>query len=447
MKQITIHTQKVLRRIKPMHGVGGGPLTDNFTYNAVEEFRAAGIPYCRTHDIEYPFGSGEFVDIHCIFPDLTRDVNDPTAYNFACTDLYLQYILDSGAKPFYRLGSSIEHQPVKRYVYPPKDNTQWAQICSHIISHYNEGWNNGFHMGIEYWEIWNEPENTDTCFIGTEDELFRLYDTAATLLKKEHPSIKIGGLAFTDPTNPLAEKFLAHVRESKVPIDFFSWHGYSCSPENSGHYAEVAEELLKKYGFENIESIYGEWNYVVDWGNSLDASNAIHRSAFCGAYIAGVMSVMQKHKVDLTMYYSVHSTNTRWNGLFSPGRTKCGTKMCDVIREKPYYVFPYWNDLYRRGTEIEAVADDKLFVTAAKDDTGVSVLVSYFYDPLRFGLYTSPDEDIEIRLPDYPFAKATLNITDDIRTNENIAFDGRTFTMHSNSFALLRFENTEAVSN
>lgn len=31
-------------------------------------------------------GSGEFVNIHCIFKNFDADVNDPASYNFAATD-------------------------------------------------------------------------------------------------------------------------------------------------------------------------------------------------------------------------------------------------------------------------------------------------------------------------------------------------------------------------
>ena len=121
MHKITLFPDRPLGRIRDLHGVGGGPVTRNFTFDATDDFRAAGIPLCRTHDIEYPFGLGEFVDIHCIFKDFAKDENDPASYNFTFTDEYLKAMLRAGAKPFYRLGSTIEHQPIKLYIHPPAD--------------------------------------------------------------------------------------------------------------------------------------------------------------------------------------------------------------------------------------------------------------------------------------------------------------------------------------
>ena len=99
----------------------------------------------------------------------------------------------AGTKVFYRLGSKIEHWPKKYGTLPPKDFKKWAVICEHIIKHYNEGWANGFHKNIEYWEIWNEP-NLDPddsthkrCWGGTKLQFFEFYDVAATHLKQCFP--------------------------------------------------------------------------------------------------------------------------------------------------------------------------------------------------------------------------------------------------------------------
>ena len=59
----------------------------------------------------------------------------------------------------YRLGISIEWGSKKYTSLPLWDPQKWAEICAHIIRHYNEGWCDGFYYQISYWEIWNEPEN------------------------------------------------------------------------------------------------------------------------------------------------------------------------------------------------------------------------------------------------------------------------------------------------
>ena len=158
MNEILFDLTQRKGKIKPVWGVNGGPETKVFTYDAKPLFREARFPSCRLHDVEYPYGSGEFVDIPCIFRDFDADETDPANYNFALTDLYIQKIIEVGAEPFFRLGVSIEHAPVKRHVFPPKDFEKWARVCERVIRHYNEGFADGFHYNIRYWEIWNEAD-------------------------------------------------------------------------------------------------------------------------------------------------------------------------------------------------------------------------------------------------------------------------------------------------
>ena len=173
MDVLTVGRAMKGRPVRPLNGVNGGPVTHNFRHDARRLFREAHIPYCRLHDIEGTLGGGKFVDVRNVFPLWELDENDPASYDFTFTDEYLRCIAESGAQPFYRLGETIDHGFLKAHVRPPKDNAKWARICANIVRHYNEGWANGFHYGIEYWEIWNEPENPPM-WTGTKEEYFAL---------------------------------------------------------------------------------------------------------------------------------------------------------------------------------------------------------------------------------------------------------------------------------
>ena len=161
--QVVIDPAAVVGAIKPMNAVNNGPAVANAkeqTRGNFYEYKVLNIPYARTHDSAYYAGYGgpHCVDISQLFPDFDKNPNDPSAYDFTNTDAYLQSIVATGAQVFFRLGESIEHT-VKQYnIFPPKDYLKWAKICEHVIRHYNEGWADGLHLGIKYWEIWNEPD-------------------------------------------------------------------------------------------------------------------------------------------------------------------------------------------------------------------------------------------------------------------------------------------------
>lgn len=442
MKTVKIDSKKILGIIKDLNGVGGGPLTANFTCDATELFKEARIPFSRTHDIEYPYGAGEFVDIHCVFPNFKADVDDPESYNFIFTDAYLQAILKAGAKPFYRLGATIEHQPIKRYIFPPADNEKWGKICSHIIAHYNEGWANGFNMGIEYWEIWNEPDLKNRCWTGTEEEFFRLYDTASRIIKADHPDIKLGGCGFTDPRSEMVEHFLAYISKTGASIDFLSWHGYISSPKQAKKLSEYADNLMQKYGYGDIESIYDEWNYVYTWKTGLiQKSIDLHTSALCAAFVSSVMTVLQKGRTDKSMYYDVQLNMKNWNGVFRKGEMTTHGEPYVITPEKPYYALKSWGMLKDLGNEVYCESDDDdVFVVAASDNKTLRVLITYYNDDEGLGRSAPAKDSIKIDLGGLSYKNAEVRIVDDDRDFEPQPLESDTLTLNGNTFALVTFE-------
>ena len=288
-----------------------------------------------------------------------------------------------GVKPFFRLGATIENeQKTKAYrIFPPKDNFKWARICEHIIAHYNEGWVNGYHMGIKYWEIWNEPDNypdiaDNNMWKGTFEEYIELYKTAAVHLKKRFgDSIKVGGYAscgfyaLLDGYNPEAkstnrteyfiecfQKFMREVSNYNIPLDFFSWHSYS-GVEANVIYASYAREQLDKYGYENTESILNEWNMGINQRGTLKDS----------ADISANILTLQNTSVDMLMYYDgqVHGS---YQGLFNP-----------IVYEpfKAYYIFKAFSYLYELGTQVRVDnSNDDICCVAAKNGKNTAVMIT-----------------------------------------------------------------------
>ena len=196
---IKVNFNKIIGRIKPLHGVGQPPFAGaDFSMCAL--LKKAGIPYSRLHDVGGAYGGFRWVDIPNIFRDFDADAYDENSYDFTFTDCLIGALIQNGVEPFFRLGVTIENDAlIKAYrIFPPKDNKKWAIICEHIIRHYNEGWANGFHYNIKYWEIWNEPDNYEDIYEnqmwrGTKEQFYELYAVASKHLKACFPHLKIGG--------------------------------------------------------------------------------------------------------------------------------------------------------------------------------------------------------------------------------------------------------------
>ena len=367
-------------KVKPMHAVNNGPVykfaVDQRITN-IDYFISAGIPYARNHDAAFfsTYGGEHTVDVHNIFKNFDADPYDPASYWFAATDEYIKVCEHAGVRTFYRLGSKIEHGVQKFGTLPPKDFKKWAIICEHIIRHYTEGWANGFHYDIEYWEIWNEPDLSEDesdhkpCWGGTKTEFFELYKTAATHLKKCFPHLKIGGPAVANRKG-WSEDFLASL--DGAPLDFFSWHRYAYNPRKIEALIRKYRELLDSNGFTETESILNEWNYVKGWtGDAWLYSLKTEKSLKGASFITSVMCIGQREDVDMLMYYDARPCGM--NGMFSTDF------VCE--RLKGYYPFYMFGQLYKLDSAVLTEMDDEnLYAVAAKSDTEAAVMFTRYND-------------------------------------------------------------------
>jgi len=421
--------------VKPMHAVNNGPVfkfAEDQRITNIDSYRAAGIPYARTHDAAFyaNYGGEHTVDIHAIFPDFDADPCDPASYDFLLTDEYLKVIEFAGTKTFYRLGSKIEHWPKKYGTLPPKDFHKWAVSCEHIIRHYTEGWADGFHMDIEYWEIWNEPDldpddsTHKRCWGGTKAQFFELYDIAAKHLKECFPHMKIGGPAIAGNLE-WAEDFLAQL---KAPLDFFSWHIYAAVPEKVVARAEKVRALLDKYGFEKTESILNEWNYVRGWvGDDWLYSLRMEKSLKGAAFIAATMCECQKSPVDMLMYYDARPCGM--NGMYSTDF------VCDCL--KGYYPFRMFNELYKLDRSAAVENGTGIYGCAARSEERAAVMLTHYDDD-----DAAPAKEVRVELNGFGPSRAEIYLLDrekdmELVREENFSGDA--------SAVYLKLENLSTV--
>lgn len=377
MANVFVNFKLCQGKIKPMHAVNNGPIRASAveqTRGNFDDFQAAKIPYIRNHDASFDskYGGEHTVDVHAIFPDFTKNPHDPLSYDFTLTDEYLQTIIDSGASVFYRLGSKIEHWRKKYGTIVPADFHKWAVICEHIIRHYNEGWADGFHHNIVYWEIWNEPDGAPN-WTGTPEEFYELYIIAAKHLKKRFPHLKIGGPAVAsllEDDGKWTKNFLTHLTANgdRVPLDFLSWHIYSEDPRSISRMENTAREFLAAAGYTKTESILNEYNYLENWTSHFISSIESIISMHGAAFTAANMAVGQSCTLDMLMYYDARPSV--FNGLFD---------FYTLRPLKGYYPFVMFSHLYELQNAVECTADDTdIYVAAAKNDEHYAVMLTHY---------------------------------------------------------------------
>lgn len=431
---VKVSPDKVVGPVKIMNAANNGPIEGN-----TDAYAALRIPYARTHDTALceQYGAKHCVDITCIFPDFDADVNAPESYDFTLTDILIERMIKAGTQPFFRLGQSIEHREKKYGIYPPADFLKWAQICEHIIRHYNEGWADGFHHGIEYWEIWNEPDleyedekwkvNPRT-WAGPPELFNEFYVVAAKHLRSCFPDIKIGGPAFADPLRYM-DDFLDYVKKHDAPLDFFSWHRYDCYPLKFVDRVDRVRRKLDKKGFTDVPSILNEWNYVRSWSEPDKYSTIVKRNEKGAAYVAAVMCEAQNHPVDMLMYYDLRP-NTPWNGAF---------ESWTQFIQPTYYALLYWNAIKDCGTQVALSTDSPdMYACAASDGRKTAVLLSNYFE-LE---YQERDRRVNVSVPD-GVTSVQCRITDVEGMDKEMVLTPKkgcvTVKMKANSVALLQY--------
>jgi len=379
--------------LRALHGINRGPLVAGGMINVTDAQRALQIPFTRLHDAHWP--NSDVVDIHAVFPDFSRDPEKAESYDFARTDEYLAAIRQTGAQIVYRLGESIEHDRMKRFVHPPKDPEKWAKICTGVIRHYNESWANGFRYDIRYWDIWNEPENRPAMWTGTDDQFLQLYATAAREIKTRFPQIKVGGPGFGYTgelkgkefrAGGLLTNFLAFCRRASRPLDFLSWHCYADDPLELVWRAQGIRQLLDANSFAKTESHLNEWNFLPrrDWTpiskskgtpQSRQATYAQMSGAAGGAFIVSSLIELQDAPVDMC---NLFHGETGAFGLFD----------VNGVPEKNYYALKAFSESLKYSARVEVSHVDGVFALAGvAANSSAAVLVSNLsHAPLKLRL-------------------------------------------------------------
>ena len=331
---------KTGKTVKPLNGVGGGPKfgwgvgKDGGVYcDATHLYRKIAPPFVRFHDIETPFGRGQFFDLHIY----TNDVTTGHARYFEKSDAYVDAVLAGSpdAKIIFRIGESIgasdDNNP---YGVRPVDYNAWCTAAVEIAEHYVKK----YPRTEWFFEIWNEPNLTgdgchgtfssapssgDTC---PAEDYFALYEKAALALgelrkRGGYRNMKIGGPTVSgiekgNWSTFSCEEFIAELErynaEHKcvVPLDFYSWHQYDGPVAVTWAANHAGEVLAASRHYRKTLNICDEWNLSVQQdrvGNIGLAEGTANTLA--------TMIAWQDSALDAATYYDSQLTGS-YNGLW-----------------------------------------------------------------------------------------------------------------------------------
>ncbi len=447
--KITVDFQNIIGKIKPVHGFNNAARKTGYG-ELLADFVDLHPPVIRLHDTCGFYGGAHYVDIPNVFPNFDADPENEASYDFALTDAYIQPLIEAGMQVMYRLGVTIEHAPKKYHVYPPKDPEKWANICEHVVRHYNDGWCNGHNWDIQYWEIWNEPDglhpniepNGPPMWNGTAEEYYRLYTLTANKIKNAHPDVKVGGYSscyilgaftgerWTEGPTDYFTNFLSYISApaTKAPLDFFSYHGYlgrNYLGKIEKEYSFV-KKTLHDFGFDATEIHDTEWNTNIGTYETQDKRTMYYinmRNNYGAAHAAGALYEMQRLGVDCAMFYDAQLW---WE-------YGCLFHVPELKPTKTYYAFKQFDRMYALQNAAAVTCPQGLYACAA---TGGEDML---------GVANVGDDDVPLTfdVPGSARTRATLYETSADYTNEPVwsgsisELTALQYTVKSNSFITL----------
>jgi xylan 1,4-beta-xylosidase len=199
------------------------------------------------------------VRAHAILHDelgVYREEAGEPCFDFTHIDAVYDRMLDLGLRPVVELSfmpRDLARDPdatVFQYrgiISPPHDWDRWAELCGRLARAVVD------RFGVEEvarwgFEVWNEP-NLEVFWAGTQEEYFRLYETAARAIKAVDERLLVGGPA-TAAAGWVAD-FIDFVVASRAPLDFFTTHTY-------GNYPLDVREAARVRGLD-VEVWWTEW--------------------------------------------------------------------------------------------------------------------------------------------------------------------------------------------
>ena len=369
-QSISVDASRVVGTIRRLNDVDNGPLSQHGVVDLTRYYRELGVQNVRLHDVNWSYG--DVLDMECLFPDWSADPERTESYNFTASDFYVKTISDLGIHIIFRLGYSAEGKSATRHTAPPPSYEKWASVVEHIVRRYNEGWDDGLHANIRYWEVWNEPDFTDF-WSATPEQYYRLYEVTVRALKRLDPTLRVGGPALAGHELFL-DGFLAYARKRALPLDFLSWHIYTQDPADVAKRAERFHEMLMRYGYAGAQSVLDEWNYgPLNWDALFHDASATQKyfgstqNSVGAAFDAAVLIGMEDAPVDIATFYT--GTTAMW-GLF----TAAG------VPQKPYYAFLAFTELLKspKRLAVDTAADSPIRTLAgiSADGRTIRILLS-----------------------------------------------------------------------
>jgi len=207
-------------------------------------------------------------------------------FDWTKLDSVITTILSTGATPVLSLSympSAIAKDG--SIINPPNDWNEWAAVVQATIEHFSGKPNRNL-RGV-YYEVWNEPDLEQFGKWGLSGEknyltLYRYAAIGANAAAAVNP-FYLGGPA----TTGMYTRWITSLVESKLRLDFFSWHSYLPDPERFAQDQRNVIKALLPYPTYTLKP-----KLITEFGFT-GAKSAAYGTSYAAAHTAAVVRQLQ----------------------------------------------------------------------------------------------------------------------------------------------------------
>jgi len=212
------------------------------------------------------------------------------AVDFTALDKQLDIIRAMGAQPLMCL--TYTPAILGGGINPPNDLHLWHELIYRLVRHVNVERK----LGVEYWEIWNEP-NLKNFWSGSMEQFLELYAVTEKAVIRADPMVKFGGAGFYSFPKEWVRTMMEQAKEKNLRMDFISWHDYNDAGLGIINQVKTARAWCKELSM-NPELIIDEWNYYPILREGHDDHNG-------AVYIADLLCTMTALGIDHAPFFEI----------------------------------------------------------------------------------------------------------------------------------------------
>ena len=357
--------------LQSLLGVNAGPLHWNghrANKDLFTEYALIGVKAVRGHD--FPGA----LDMSVMYPDRSKDPTLLPSYNFSSpgstgdygSDYAVSSLQSNGLQLYLRIwdGAGNVKAPSS------SERANWVKAAVEVIRHYQEGKWSGYTGLVNSVEIGNEPDSSGFWpSTYTKEEFYQLYADTAKAIRAAFPTMKIGGPGITQggfantSGQAWVRGFFDYVKSNGAPLDFFSWHLYSNSPDEFATAAIFYRSELDSRGYTATEQHITEWNTQID--QRITAKGA--------ALMTTAWMMLHQNGIRQSYFYrgnNISATDSQQYGLFAT----------DGTANKTALAFGLWSEFTTYQNRIDpstsATISGLKAMAAQRSDGQIAILVA-----------------------------------------------------------------------